>query len=476
MNDKIYSINNKKANMNDVLLNVKNNSLNNLVALTAVKTDEDKKRLHSAGYGFMDIYTLDEFKLLLEDSDFPYDNIYYSPAIGFECCYYNKETLAIYPFSLFRFMSAKEDGNIQKALYEYLLAVSGIEDSVLAGKFEVCASMLPDRMAIEYIQMVLSKKIDSIKDPYNLFMSVYSFVDYGFSCIDKNVLDLVFSKKTKKQVGETLQKLKDYPDEIVIYRGENNESTEYGNAYSWTLNKTIANFFAARRGVDGSRIVSGKVKKEDIIEVLLDRNEYEVVVKPEDMYDVGTYELFGLSYFNKHFSKPVIINIYKKFAEKLQHIDFVINSDSDCHGRLHASRVLMLSLLIADALGLRQRDMETIATASIWHDTGRNNDGIDDAHGLAGMKKYEASTSNPDSIVKFICKYHCIDDEIAYAELEKNNISDKARCKLLFNIFKDADALDRVRFDLRDINIDYLRNNISKQFILIARIILENLK
>lgn len=470
-NGKIYDI--KNPSLNSVLLNAKNNSFDALVPLTSVLTEADKRNLINNGYAISEILTLDEFKKRIKNDAFPFDKIFYTPSIGFEACYFNSETLAVCPLSLFNLFH-NPVMSVEQTASKYISMFSMVESDAALEQFEKCAYSLPDRMAMEYVQTVIRKKLDIVKDLYDMFFSVYSYVDYGFTSVDKDVMDTIVLRKTPAQKRATTKRLTKYPEEITIYRGENSESTPHSSAYSWTLDENVANFFAARRGVKSGNIVSGKVKKSDVIEIILDRNESEIVVSPEKVYDIKSYDLYGMDYFNKHIIKPVLLDVYRRYSKRIDIIPFAKGGDE--HGRLHEKRVLMLSLLLADALGLSKGDMEVLATVAAWHDTGRDNDGVDETHGFAGMKRYEASTSNPDSTVRFICQYHCIDDDIAYAELEKTNIRDKARCKLLFDIFKDADALDRVRFDLRDIDIDCLRNDISKQFVLIARIILENLK
>lgn len=47
-------------------------------------------------------------------------------------------------------------------------------------------------------------------------------------------------------------------------------------------------------------------------------------------------------------------------------------------------------------------------------------------------------------------------------------IKDKEKALLLYNVLKDADALDRVRFGLRDLDVRYLRIPISKKLVLTA--------
>lgn len=205
-----------------------------------------------------------------------------------------------------------------------------------------------------------------------------------------------------------------------------------------------------------------------------DRPMYKAILKPDKVYNIQSYDLFGMDYFNEHAAKPSLLEIYRRFSKRIDDIPFAKGGDE--HGRLHEKRVLMLSLLLADALDLSKADMEVLANVAAWHDTGRVTDNEEPTHGYASAIKYENSTYRPSNIVSFICEYHSLDDEKAYNEIEHTEKINKKRYRLLYDVFKDADALDRIRFGIQDIDNKYFRNDISKRFILIAKIIFEGLK
>lgn len=60
---------------------------------------------------------------------------------------------------------------------------------------------------------------------------------------------------------------------------------------------------------------------------------------------------------------------------------------------------------------------------------------------------------------------------------QKSNktIENKENALTLYKIMKDADALDRVRFGLMDLDERYLRFNASKQLVLTAKVCLESI-
>lgn len=88
------------------------------------------------------------------------------------------------------------------------------------------------------------------------------------------------------------------------------------------------------------------------------------------------------------------------------------------------------------------------------------------------------NTKSPNYLVEFLCEYHCLPDEKGYAEIQ-NNKKLKRNSSLatkLLQVFKDADGLDRVRFGIRDIDLNQLRTSVSKGLTLVARFCLEQIK
>lgn len=63
-------------------------------------------------------------------------------------------------------------------------------------------------------------------------------------------------------------------DEVTIYRGCQKGLNE--NGLSWTLDKSVAKFFANRFGKKGI-ILEKKISKKDIVAIFLSRNESEVI-------------------------------------------------------------------------------------------------------------------------------------------------------------------------------------------------------
>lgn len=452
-----------KANL---LLNINGNGFDTFVPLTSIKTEEDIQALHAKGYHCYPVFTVGTFAEKLPTV--PVDKVFYTPSMSMGCLYFNAETLAISNINL---IFLAEDGPAsQNYISKIGTVIEETEQEAQNGDFSNYV-WLDGVIQLEYVIKVLTEKTDLLKDPYSLFFDAYETSDYGFGRIDTKTLKKIVATKKPAQKAKTTRALKELPDEVAIYRGGNSESQPYDKAFSWSLDINIANFFASRLGSAGGYIATAKVKKSEIIEYIDGRGEEEVVVLPEDLYDVEVSEIFGLPFIEEAY-RP-IIPMYQKYREKIGKLEFA--QDSEVHGKLHEQRVLLMSLLIADQLGLPSKDKKILAEAAVYHDTMRVDDSREESHGLASRKNYEKLEPHPLEEVGFLCEYHCKHDEVAYEEIRNNRQLSKNREKstLLFNIFKDADALDRVRFGIKDLDLNHLRIPISKQLTLVARLNLE---
>ena len=141
------------------------------------------------------------------------------------------------------------------------------------------------------------------------------------------------------------------------------------------------------------------------------------------------------------------------------------------HGSLHCQKVAILSYLLGKLNNLDDEAIEILLLASKYHDIGRQVS--DENHGWQSVKMLKDSAVMTNyqkcEYVYFLIEAHEVKDEDNFSILAKYNI-DHQKALFLLSLFKDADALDRTRFDsLRNygscLNIKYLRNNNSKLLI-----------
>ena len=120
------------------------------------------------------------------------------------------------------------------------------------------------------------------------------------------------------------------------------------------------------------------------------------------------------------------------------------------HGVMHTYRVMILATELANKLDITTRDYHILMCACCYHDIGRWHDFKDKKHGhLSAQKCLRKHTLNPFALdeyevmlVSSIITFHSLPD--AEFPLQSHP------ARLLYDILKDADALDRWRFKKMD--------------------------
>lgn len=131
------------------------------------------------------------------------------------------------------------------------------------------------------------------------------------------------------------------------------------------------------------------------------------------------------------------------------------------HTREHSKRVLLYALIMGEQrLGAQNDVLHPLMHSAVFHDTRRRDDGLDRGHGARAARYYR--TFCPTGDLKFydsafhIMQYHDQDDALGIRELQHNG-ADSLNVDL-YQIFKDADALDRFRLGPNGLDVRFLRN------------------
>jgi hypothetical protein len=98
-----------------------------------------------------------------------------------------------------------------------------------------------------------------------------------FTSLHKNTLKYLLNAPTPEMMDEEeLNVYNALPDTVTVYRGC---GTKNKTGASWSLNKDVARKFPyfARYRADVPMLLTGRVKKADIVAVKLGRNEQEVI-------------------------------------------------------------------------------------------------------------------------------------------------------------------------------------------------------
>ena len=145
------------------------------------------------------------------------------------------------------------------------------------------------------------------------------------------------------------------------------------------------------------------------------------------------------------------------------------------HGITHTKRVMLLALFLMRYLNIEDKsDIILVLVAALYHDIGRTHNRVDYNHGILSWKKLmqiEVSKlrevdPNDLELAKLLIENHCRLVEF-HTLVDEYNINDINRAKLLFNVLRDCDILDRIRIG----NLDSLQLyfNKSKELILLAK-------
>lgn len=183
-------------------------------------------------------------------------------------------------------------GNVTKEFIEMMQVPKRIEKgkemykaAVEEGKWSRLFLLIDQKVAIPMYIRNYDKIPD--KDKYELFVDIYQNSEYGFEQFpDDMISDLMDnhaknSPERRKRMARFKKDARKNDDgTVTIYRGQNTESTDEDEAYSWTLSRDTAEFFANRFKMSGE-VVQKDVRPEDVVDYLTSRNESEVILKPK---------------------------------------------------------------------------------------------------------------------------------------------------------------------------------------------------
>ena len=167
---------------------------------------------------------------------------------------------------------------------------------------------------------------------------------------------------------------------------------------------------------------------------------------------------------------------YKKWSEFMeQEVDFW-KVEKDWHTKPHCARVLLLALIMGRLNHLCIAEIEALAMAAVFHDSRRQDDWLDVGHGQRAADYYrsycEKMELTYDPRTYYIMAFHDRDDELGLRIL-REKFPDDPDAVLLYQIFKNADALDRFRLGPDALDAKYLRTGEAKDLVGFAKMLLE---
>lgn len=447
-------------NKSELMSFVKSDSIKNLVSAKEVQTETDIKQYKDKGYNIGFVY--DTLKQILPEK--VAENIYYNKGIE-QTYYYDKDKYVLFPVSIYGKSAFKPFEEIGVEVMERAIIY---EKDTANGEFYPLLISLNDKMRMEILnRLVAEEKTDKA---YELFKSFYPMSDFGCSEIKLSSVCKIAEYKSDEEKNETKEALKGYPDVIKIYRGTGDKSASVSQTVSWTTDINIANFFATRLPGEKASIYEAEVNKDDVIEYF--SHEKECIILPQNVRIKEQIPIFGSIYLESKIQE--VTDDYAAYRDLItEYVDFQI--DDDEHGKLHSARVMLNSLILANEMDLSEADIDKLCTAAAFHDSMRDNNDEDENHGKKSAEYYKDFANDCPDIVKYdktveqLIRYHSMPDDEGVTAFSEDDIH-------LFKIFKDADALDRVRFGIRALDVNQLRTPIAKSLTMVANIIADELK
>ncbi|MEN6325517.1 MAG: HD domain-containing protein [Syntrophomonas sp.] len=338
-----------------------------------------------------------------------------------------------------------------------------INESVANRDFNRFLSLVDRRLVPDLFMEVFNFIPD--QDKYRLFERVWKYNQNSHDVFTEE-----FIKKVSKYKGVTDSRpVADAEGYVRVYRSQDEERLLPNKVSSWSTDVNIAILNALPLDPRPT-IYQGKIHHDNIISFDNDRFKKEIQVEIHNVEQVEVMELINLLEFDNELRKGQIIEKYNYYANMINNDWF--HNPQGIHALGHTKRVLLLSLIICFLENFNKRDQAILGFASIYHDIGRKNDGYDPDHGLASYSKLvneqliKLDDFHENEILKFLIQNHAIPDQSAYKKINRYNLMNVERTLKLYDAFKDADGLDRVR--LKDLNPEYLRTGSAQRLILAA--------
>lgn len=346
------------------------------------------------------------------------------------------------------------------------LETERLHQAIKNKRFKSFFYMVDPRTALLAYQHVFDLLPDQEKFP--LFQLVYAKSGCRLMDLPREHIDKLLSFRPVQKITGV-----DQDGYITIYRGQIPGSTPVQEAASWTLDLNTAIYYATRFNLLG-QVFSALVHEQKVVFYIRNRNEKEIVAYPEDIEDIELYVLPGYDDLQPELEEAGVFEVYNHYHSLLKEEYF--SHPFGIHGIAHTERVLLLVLILTYLEGADDNTAALLALAALYHDIGRTNDNYDPCHGRESFKKLSQLgllTDRSDEereIIRFLITNHSIDDITAIKSIGQYRVGDRDRALTLFNLFKDADGLERIR--INDLDIRQLRTASARKLPLLARQIL----
>lgn len=354
-----------------------------------------------------------------------------------------------------------------------------ISQCLLRGDFKTLFYIVDKRIALLAYEELFEHIPD--QDKYNIFWFIYSRCGLALDDFPEEYIKKIEGYRTRPldlppgdtdaRKGALLR-----PENLEIYRGQSEtHDTPIHSQHSWTLDINTAIRFAVEQG-GRPQVYKALIDKKAVTAFIKRKNEQEVVVFPQEIKKLEKVPLITMADLQAHLDLKEIQGLYHHYEKRLKAEYFY--RPQGIHGLMHTRRVLLLNIIISRLEGSSPRQQNILCTAALYHDIGRINDNVDPQHGREGFRKAQdlgllaGVDSSELPLLKYIMENHSISDRQARQQLPHYGLANPEESQYLFDIFKDADGLDRVR--INDLDSRQLRTEGGQKLIMVARQLYHN--
>lgn len=167
---------------------------------------------------------------------------------------------------------------MNRTLGEHLSFVHGLIKNNMERGSGINLFMIPQCLNLDFFLTNYDRF--NLEQKRDMFDYLYESLETDFHIFAPEIVKECFTLPQEDR--ETLQDLCNKNNELIIYRGENILSTPLENAYSWTLSKRVAKFFANRLQTGTGRVLKGKINLDNVI-CYRDRGEEEIICLYKDV-------------------------------------------------------------------------------------------------------------------------------------------------------------------------------------------------
>lgn len=235
----------------------------------------------------VDIPKKEEMKAIIEYLEVEPKNLYYFYCDYLPCFYYINEK----GFNYIKLITTrlKEMKLIKaKRVIDSIVTkqANSLKDGDYSGIFDFIEREYRIEAFIQLLDLYEHSKVEiGSGELFDVFTDAYMSSESGFNEFSREDMSLIMSLNTDNSYKNNINA--DDNGYVTIYRGEGELSTPLDKAYSWTLDKEKAEWFANRFDPEGIGIIyQAKVNIGNINAYFKSRDEEEVIIFPEDVVDV----------------------------------------------------------------------------------------------------------------------------------------------------------------------------------------------